>query len=828
MNNQTCTLRANLSGFRLLYSCSLILVVIFATIHTPLYGQLDPANLKTLKAATVYITTPTSTGSGFLVFKQGKLGLVATNAHVVGREPVVQLSFNSGSNLQFDLSGTVAGIDLVNDLALIRVESNTLPEPLKIQKITPGLLVETQQVYCCGFPLGEKLTIKGKTPEPTISKGNISSLRTSKLAIPALIQADIAVNPGNSGGPLIDTEGNVIGMVTLKVNGTDVCIAVPSNFIDDSIDGAATWVVGRLTDADQEKSKVEMNGLLIDPFDRIDRVNILVFDGKVKYAADQDKHNSWRPMESAKRVQCKKKGLQFFCSESFDTIQLTRRNIWYQVESVRKNGTKHYTEPLRLEPPNYEDVSIDPTESRNESKILVVPMTPQDIMAINKKLGPRPISPSVFGKKKTQEPDRNANAKPAPDADLNTLPAMDQVTKKNQNPGQSESKPRSETASGGTSTETKNPFREVQRKPNASSKPQLNVTSSLANKTLETQSARWSDYTPKQVRKVNKPLLLPPSATKEGFNSARILVEAKTLLPRLQWSQDGKTLFALSSTGRLHAINLQQSQESLEIDLGFEVVDFGLNQEGIVILTKEQQLILLDESTWKVKLSIESFSNGTLYTSAASARCFLSTLEGKTLYVSAFDFKKKIHVLNSIELEDRDIFSHYIDVGRNRILTLNAKQISAFSIAKSKITKIESHELPTTNQRRKAGILAPLGGHHFAVLTQLEPVEGTATKRAGEFLYCEVENPDSPILVVSVSDIPKAVIAGPAQSFFLGGTHQQLSRIDASEPDLLKPMRFPGRPGNAVALAINPSEEQVAVLSTETLTLLDLVSLSDQ
>lgn len=178
------------SHLRKLVSAYAFIIAIGLSLGSPLHAQLNPADLKAIKSASVFVATKTSRGSGFLVYKKDSIGLVVTNAHVVDDETAVLVAFNSGSAQQLDVKGTVVGRDKSHDLAVIRLESDKLPEPVRLQEIEPDTLMETQLVYSCGFPLGELLSLTAKAPEPTVSKGNISSLRIASLSIPEQIQAD--------------------------------------------------------------------------------------------------------------------------------------------------------------------------------------------------------------------------------------------------------------------------------------------------------------------------------------------------------------------------------------------------------------------------------------------------------------------------------------------------------------------------------------------------------------------------------------------------------------------------------------------------------------
>jgi S1-C subfamily serine protease len=163
-----------------------------------LYQQFSPG--------VVSIRTPDAQGSGWVYSSDG---IIVTNNHVVGSETRVEIDFASG----FKTFGEVIGTDASSDLAVIRVdgaagEMHALPlgdsETLQVGQI----------VIAIGNPFG----LSG-----TMTTGIISALGRSlptNTQVPGggyfanadLIQTDTALNPGNSGGPLLNLDGQVVGI----------------------------------------------------------------------------------------------------------------------------------------------------------------------------------------------------------------------------------------------------------------------------------------------------------------------------------------------------------------------------------------------------------------------------------------------------------------------------------------------------------------------------------------------------------------------------------------------------------------------------------------
>ena len=185
----------------------------------------------------VVVYTDTGVGSGFSI----KENIIITNAHVVGYNKKVTVNLYDGTLIK----GTVIKTDAEKDLALIEV--NKIITPLSI--ISDNLSIG-QEVYAIGAP---------KDMPYTMTKGIISAL-DRKLGQNTYIQIDASVNSGNSGGPLVDDSGNVIGIITLKASDAEgIGFAINTKDINSFIEGVEVSEPQVSSDAEKEENDVLPN-----------------------------------------------------------------------------------------------------------------------------------------------------------------------------------------------------------------------------------------------------------------------------------------------------------------------------------------------------------------------------------------------------------------------------------------------------------------------------------------------------------------------------------------------------------------------------------------
>jgi Trypsin-like peptidase domain len=179
---------------------------------------------KRAKAATVLVDVkPYGFGTGFCVHPSG---LFVTNEHVaLANAQSIHLVLNSGLKAQKVMKATAIRRDKARDLALLKVEEEGKFESLELGSDKD--LGELAEMIAFGFPFGVALGQSGEYPAITVNLSSVTSLRRDKSGELERIQLDGALNPGHSGGPVIDRSGKLVGVVVSGIPGSGVHVAIP-------------------------------------------------------------------------------------------------------------------------------------------------------------------------------------------------------------------------------------------------------------------------------------------------------------------------------------------------------------------------------------------------------------------------------------------------------------------------------------------------------------------------------------------------------------------------------------------------------------------------
>ncbi len=238
-----------------------------------------------VKHATVYLRVTMSdgnraSGTGFFGSKDAK-NIILTNAHVVGmlspesmRPKAIEVFVNSGESNEWKTTARVLGVDRSSDLAVLDIGTPTKPVPEPLTVKSAGELRELDEVYVFGFPLGEQL---GK--EITIRPSSVSSLRKKGGALER-VQVNGGMDPGNSGGPVVDNTGDVVGVAVSGIPGRAINFAIPGDRVHTILDGRISGLsFHQPYFLDDNKLVVPAVMDMIDPRNLIKEVGLEIWTG---------------------------------------------------------------------------------------------------------------------------------------------------------------------------------------------------------------------------------------------------------------------------------------------------------------------------------------------------------------------------------------------------------------------------------------------------------------------------------------------------------------------------------------------------------------------
>ena len=199
--------------------------------------------IKEIKKSVVMITSGKSLGSGFIISADGK---IITNSHVVGKNSEIRIKLSSGESYV----GRVLkkGVPPL-DIALLKIDIADYKDYLIINNHSP--CQEGAEILAIGQPRGLNYTItKGIVSNCDVIEPNFDEIK--------YIQTDTTISPGNSGGPLINNQGEVLGVNTLILsNSESIGFAIEINTVKDFIQNKLTKLEADLQKIEEAKLQLK-------------------------------------------------------------------------------------------------------------------------------------------------------------------------------------------------------------------------------------------------------------------------------------------------------------------------------------------------------------------------------------------------------------------------------------------------------------------------------------------------------------------------------------------------------------------------------------------
>jgi predicted Zn finger-like uncharacterized protein len=241
-----------------------------------------------VKKATVFIEVERedggSSGSGWLA-EPG--GIIVTNSHVVGmidkakRPPMsIKVTFDSGLSTARTFPAKLLSLDRTDDLAVIKVDAPNLPDPFKI--VPSADMVEGHALSVVGFPRGKGLaqaavSLVGNldlSTEVKVRQTRMSGRFTHLDGSVKYIQVEGGADPGNSGGPVVDSLGNVRSVLVAGIPGRQIVFTIPSEYPARVLQGYPMEVKPGYPYLDGSVGKQPIEIGFADPLKRVSKVAV--------------------------------------------------------------------------------------------------------------------------------------------------------------------------------------------------------------------------------------------------------------------------------------------------------------------------------------------------------------------------------------------------------------------------------------------------------------------------------------------------------------------------------------------------------------------------
>src|SRR5262249_28124065 len=130
-------------------------------------------------------------------------------------------------------------------------------------------LVETMPVFTFGFPFGQLLDLNKGNPAITVGKGSVSSLRQDERGELSRVQIDGSLNPGNSGGPVLDSRGRLVGVARAIIPGAAIGLVIPAPKVTRLLGGRVPNFTVSSLKTENGTTSVQVEANVLDPWQQM-------------------------------------------------------------------------------------------------------------------------------------------------------------------------------------------------------------------------------------------------------------------------------------------------------------------------------------------------------------------------------------------------------------------------------------------------------------------------------------------------------------------------------------------------------------------------------
>ncbi len=334
--------------------------VALAAISASGHEGLPLETVAAIKAATVMITTTAGpegrsggTGSGFLIRVEGQTAYLATNNHVIspirgqaGVRPSIMVVLRCGARGERKLPAEIVAASPESDLAILKITGvPDLPAPIDVLKDTEP--VETMPVYVFGFPFGTGLAAGRGNLSVVVGKGSVSSIRTDGDGRVSVVLIDGALNPGNSGGPVVDTQGRLVGIAVASIQGANIGFVIPRPHLLAMMNGRPEGLLVTAGVPRDGTVELALDVPLLDPFNKLKKISLLYDLGAVDAVKPRQNGQeiAWGPLPGAKKIDLKIEGRRARGSLAIPTAPGKDVELTYQLRIEDGRGQAQFTKP---------------------------------------------------------------------------------------------------------------------------------------------------------------------------------------------------------------------------------------------------------------------------------------------------------------------------------------------------------------------------------------------------------------------------------------------------------------------------------------------------